>query len=96
MLRTFLAIAAGALLIGTASAADLTLLNVSYDPTRELYAHLAKAFAEKFKADSARRSRSKRQTAARALRRVQSSTDCRPMWSPWRSPPISMQSQIAG
>ncbi|MGA8226463.1 MAG: sulfate ABC transporter substrate-binding protein, partial [Xanthobacteraceae bacterium] len=52
MLRTLLAIAAGALLIGTASAADLTLLNVSYDPTRELYAHLAKAFAEKFKADS--------------------------------------------
>ena len=52
MLRTLLAIAAGAVLIGTASAADVTLLNVSYDPTRELYAHLAKAFAEKFKADS--------------------------------------------
>ena len=52
MLRTLLAIAAGALLIGTASAADLTLLNVSYDPTRELYAHLGKAFAERFKADT--------------------------------------------
>jgi ABC-type sulfate transport system, periplasmic component len=52
MLRTLLAIAAGAVLIGTASAADVTLLNVSYDPTRELYAHLAKAFAEKFKADT--------------------------------------------
>jgi sulfate/thiosulfate-binding protein len=52
MLRTLLAIAAGAVLIGTASAADVTLLNVSYDPTRELYAHLAKAFAERFKADT--------------------------------------------
>jgi sulfate/thiosulfate-binding protein len=54
MLRTFLGIAATAALIGTASAADLTLLNVSYDPTRELYAHLSKAFAEKFKADTGR------------------------------------------
>jgi sulfate/thiosulfate transport system substrate-binding protein len=54
MLRTFLGIAATAALIGAASAADLTLLNVSYDPTRELYAHLSKAFAEKFKADIGR------------------------------------------
>ena len=40
------------MLAGAAHAADLTLLNVSYDPTRELYAHLSKAFADKFKADT--------------------------------------------
>src|SRR5688572_29491608 len=31
-----------------AHAADVTLLNVSYDPTRELYAEINKAFAAKF------------------------------------------------
>src|SRR5262249_36301902 len=35
-----------------AHAADVTLLNVSYDPTRELYAHLSKAFADKYKAET--------------------------------------------
>jgi sulfate transport system substrate-binding protein len=40
------------MLAGAAAAADLTLLNVSYDPTRELYAHLSKAFADKYKADT--------------------------------------------
>ena len=30
---------------GSALAADVTLLNVSYDPTRELYAEFNKAFA---------------------------------------------------
>ncbi len=38
-----------AALIGAAQAADVTLLNVSYDPTRELYAALGKAFAAKYK-----------------------------------------------
>jgi sulfate/thiosulfate transport system substrate-binding protein len=38
-----------AALIGTTHAADLTLLNVSYDPTRELHAALSKAFTEKYK-----------------------------------------------
>ena len=33
-------------------AADASLLNVSYDPTRELYAQLGKAFAAKFAADT--------------------------------------------
>ena len=37
-------------MIGSAHAADITLLNVSYDPTRELYADLNKAFAAKFQA----------------------------------------------
>ena len=34
-----------AALAGAAQAADVTLLNVSYDPTRELYADVNKAFA---------------------------------------------------
>jgi len=46
----FLAVAAG-LLTGAAAQADVTLLNVSYDPTRELYKHLGAAFAAKYKAD---------------------------------------------
>jgi sulfate transport system substrate-binding protein len=47
-----------ALLLGTALAwnvpalADTKLLNVSYDPTRELYTAFNKAFAEKWKADN--------------------------------------------
>jgi sulfate/thiosulfate transport system substrate-binding protein len=36
----------------TAHAADVTLLNVSYDPTRELYADINKAFAANYKADT--------------------------------------------
>ena len=36
----------------SAFAADVTLLNVSYDPTRELYAGLNKAFAEKYLAET--------------------------------------------
>ena len=34
----------------TLNAADITLLNVSYDPTRELYVDINKAFAEEWKA----------------------------------------------
>ena len=41
-----------ALVSGTASAADLSLLNVSYDPTRELYASLGQAFEVRYKADT--------------------------------------------
>jgi sulfate/thiosulfate transport system substrate-binding protein len=37
---------------GAAQAADVTLLNVSYDPTRELYLDVNKAFAAKFKAQT--------------------------------------------
>ena len=46
-----LAVAAGLLAVSTAQAADVTLLNVSYDPTRELYEHLGDAFAKTWKAD---------------------------------------------
>jgi sulfate/thiosulfate transport system substrate-binding protein len=41
-----------AALAGMAHAADITLLNVSYDPTRELYVDLNKAFAAKYKAET--------------------------------------------
>jgi sulfate/thiosulfate-binding protein len=45
-----LLIAAG-LFSATAAQADVTLLNVSYDPTRELYKDLGAAFAAQYKAD---------------------------------------------
>ena len=38
------------LLSGTALAADVSLLNVSYDPTRELYVNYNQAFAKHWKA----------------------------------------------
>ena len=43
---------AAAAFAGAAQAADISLLNASYDPTRELYAHLNDAFAVKYKADA--------------------------------------------
>ncbi len=45
MIRPALAAAIGLLLASSAYAADFSLLNVSYDPTRELYAEFNKAFA---------------------------------------------------
>ena len=46
-------LAAAALMTGvSALAADLTLLNVSYDPTRELYQEFNAAFAKHWKAKS--------------------------------------------
>jgi sulfate/thiosulfate-binding protein len=39
-------------LAGSAAAQDVELLNVSYDPTRELYAEFNEAFARKWKADT--------------------------------------------
>src|SRR6266481_4186581 len=41
-----------ALLTEASPAADLTLLNVSYDPTRELYAAINKAFAAKYQSET--------------------------------------------
>jgi sulfate/thiosulfate-binding protein len=52
MMRILVVLATSLLLTGTVTAADVTLLNVSYDPTRELYAQLSKAYAERFKADT--------------------------------------------
>ena len=42
----------GTALVGSALAADITLLNVSYDPTRELYQDFNAAFAKHWKAKS--------------------------------------------
>ena len=51
MTRLISALAAAALLLSsTAQAADITLLNVSYDPTRELYKAVNAAFAADWKA----------------------------------------------
>jgi sulfate/thiosulfate-binding protein len=51
-LKTSLVAAALALAAGAASAADVTLLNVSYDPTRELYKAINTAFTEQWKSKS--------------------------------------------
>jgi sulfate transport system substrate-binding protein len=48
--KTIAAIAAAALLAGSALAASYELLNVSYDPTRELYKAVNAAFAADYKA----------------------------------------------
>jgi sulfate transport system substrate-binding protein len=45
MVRRMVPVIAALLWAGSAYAADLSLLNVSYDPTRELYADFNKAFA---------------------------------------------------
>jgi ABC-type sulfate transport system, periplasmic component len=49
-----------------AIAKELTLLNVSYDPTRELYEDYNKAFVKYWKERLARPSRSNNRMAARA------------------------------
>jgi sulfate/thiosulfate-binding protein len=46
-----LLVAASLFASGSAQAANVTLLNVSYDPTRELYKDLGSAFAAQWKAD---------------------------------------------
>ncbi|MFO1252854.1 MAG: sulfate ABC transporter substrate-binding protein [Inhella sp.] len=48
--RRLYALAAATLLTSAAWAKDITLLNVSYDPTRELYVEFNKAFAAHYKA----------------------------------------------
>jgi sulfate transport system substrate-binding protein len=44
--------AASFFVVAAAQAADITLINVSYDPTRELYRHLSAAFSKSWKADN--------------------------------------------
>src|SRR3569833_2683638 len=53
MKRLLSVLVTAGLLAGTAAQADITLLNVSYDPTRELYKDLGAAFAAQYKADKA-------------------------------------------
>jgi sulfate transport system substrate-binding protein len=48
----YAALVAGLTGLPAAHAADVTLINVSYDPTRELYQHLSAAFAKSWKADN--------------------------------------------
>jgi sulfate/thiosulfate transport system substrate-binding protein len=53
MVRRGLFVVAGLLLwAGSAFAADITLLNVSYDPTRELYTDFNKAFAQAYQKET--------------------------------------------
>src|SRR3982750_990832 len=52
MIRRILPLVAGLLLAGSAYAADVSLLNVSYDPTRELYGDFNKAFAAAYQKET--------------------------------------------
>jgi sulfate transport system substrate-binding protein len=52
MIRRILLVVAGLLCAGSAIAADVTLLNVSYDPTRELYVDFNKAFAAAYQKET--------------------------------------------
>ena len=51
-MRRLFFVAAAMLWAGSAYAADITLLNVSYDPTRELYTEFNKAFAAAYQKDT--------------------------------------------
>jgi len=52
MIRRLVPVLAGLIWAGSAFAADVTLLNVSYDPTRELYADFNKSFAAAYQKES--------------------------------------------
>ncbi|ARQ00184.1 sulfate ABC transporter substrate-binding protein [Pseudorhodoplanes sinuspersici] len=52
MMRLLVAMLAIAGWVTSAAAQNISLLNVSYDPTRELYADFNKAFAAKYKAET--------------------------------------------
>ncbi len=52
MRRLLAVFAASVLAVGAAQAADVNLLNVSYDPTRELYTALNKAFSAKYQVET--------------------------------------------
>ena len=52
MVRRMVPLVAGLLWAGSALAADVSLLNVSYDPTRELYAEFNKAFASAYQKET--------------------------------------------
>src|SRR3981081_2970835 len=52
MVRRILPLLAGLLWAGSALSADVSLLNVSYDPTRELYVDFNKAFAAAYQKET--------------------------------------------
>ncbi len=76
--RITLALVGAALAAAPVRAANIQLLNVSYDPTRELYGEINTAFAEKYKAETGETSPSSSRTAARANRPARSSTASTP------------------
>ena len=71
-----------ALLLGAPAAAQAqtTLLNVSYDPTRELYQEFNAAFAKHWKRRTAKPYRSSSRMADPASRPAPSSTASKPTW----------------
>ena len=90
MTRSRILILAAALVAAIAAPAaaqnKITLLNVSYDPTRELYSGRQRRVREALAGeDRRRRSPSISRTAAPASRRAPSSTASRPTSSRWRS-----------
>src|SRR3979411_251641 len=52
LVRRILPLLAGLLWAGSALSADVSLLNVSYDPTRELYVDFNKAFAAAYQKET--------------------------------------------
>ena len=69
MIRRILPLVAGLLWASSAFAADYSLLNVSYDPTRELYADFNKAFVAAYQKETGKSVRSSSRMAVRARRR---------------------------
>ncbi len=63
-----------------AIAADVTLLNVSYDPTRELYRAINRAFAEDWQAKAGQRVTVNQSHGGSGPRHGQCWMGCRPMW----------------
>ena len=70
MVRRILPLVAGLLWASSAFAADISLLNVSYDPTRELYADFNKAFATAYQKDTGKSVEIKQSHGAPARRRA--------------------------
>ena len=66
---------------GKGPSSEVTLLNVSYDPTRELYEDINAAFAKHWKQTTGQdRAHQPVARRLRAGRRARSSTDCRRTW----------------
>ena len=85
MTRLRSTLAAGAALILTSFAAgavlaETTLLNVSYDPTRELYKDYNEVFTKEWKAKTGKTSRLTSRMAAQASKLARSSTVSRLTW----------------
>jgi hypothetical protein len=100
--RIFLVSAIGAALLAgtitTAHAADIKLLNVSYDPTRELYQEYNAAFAKYWKGksgDNVTISQSHGGAGAQAYRGNCRHTLCS-AWCPWLRSWLAIQCSASG